>query len=593
MTLNEHQRGRWMSIVSFYRKWIGRYIFRKLNIAIGTALLLVFLLLGMAIYNNFYSILEKKEIEMLSIRTEKLKIQLVDMIERFQYDTLSIYQGMGSNMQTSVSEMFLPGNIPTDMEDREAITQQNYIKNVLTHMLSRNPYTSAVLLYRLQDGQLFIESQQQKYRINEAFALQPFFETFPKAYQHPYFGSSDELLTPAEHILYIANPIYNPLRIRPEDVYGYQLAVLNTGVITNEFDSQNSDYRLIIKQRNNLLLDSKPNEPFDLSTSTDLISRITIDKNHLEIIGISSKSNIESKLANTMIRILITLGISWLVCIMIIHIIQRLIVGRFNQMSKHFKKVQRNPFTTLMPVNGDDEISDLIMRFNRMTEELQNHINQVYVAEIRKRDAEFIALKTQIHPHFLYNTLESLRMQAVISEQPFLAEKIYHLGLLYRWMLQPTDDLISVQEELAHTNYYLELLMLGKSNRIELRVISELNLENCFMLKFTLQPVIENAIQHGRLEQYDEPIISIEIKKETNLLTIEICNNGQCITAEDYSRLQELLQTPNTFPDQHLGLKNIHERIKHYYGNEYGLSLPEMQQDTELFRLIMIFPHKR
>ncbi|CAM4446951.1 sensor histidine kinase YesM [Paenibacillus endophyticus] len=579
----------WMK--ALYREWIGRFIFRKLNMGIGAALLLIFLLLGLVVYNNFYSILEKKEHELLSFRTEKLKMQMLDIMERFKYDSMSLYQN--SNMQSSVYEMFLPDNIPSDKEDRKAIIEQNFIKNVMTHMLSRNPYTSAVIMYRLQDKRLFVESQQQKYGANPSFSYKSFFESFPKAYQHPYFGSSEQLLAPADRMLYIVNPIYNPTSIHPDQVYGYHLITLNTRMITNEFDNQSADYRLIIKQNGAVLLDSRPNGQSDWAASDDLLSRVTIDPYEIEMIGISYKSNLQSKLSDIAVRILSILGLSWLVCIIIIHLIQRFIVGRFNQMSKHFKKVQRNPFTPLMPISGEDEISDLMLRFNRMAQELQNHISQVYIAEIRKQNAEFIALKTQIHPHFLYNTLESLRMQAVISEQPFLAEKLYHLGRLYRWMLQPTDDLISVQEELAHTTYYLELLMLGKSNRIAIRVISEINLENCFMLKFTLQPVIENAIQHGQLEQYDDPIITVTVKREDHLLFIEIYNNGKNITAEEHLRLQQLLQTENTFPEQHLGLKNIHERIKHYYGNEYGLSLPEHPSETKSFQLTMIFPYKR
>ncbi len=578
-------------IKHLYREWIGRFIFRKLNIGIGAALLLIFLLLGLVVYNNFYSILEKKEHELLAFRTEKLRMQFLDIMERFKYDSMSLYQN--SNMQSSVYEMFLPENIPEDLDDRKAITERNYIKNVMTHMLSRNPYTSSVIMYRLQDERLFVESQQQRYGVNSAFPYKAFFESFPKTYQHPYFGSSEQLLAPSDQMLYIVNPIYSPTSIRPDQVYGYHLITLNTQTITNEFDSESSDYRLIIKQNGAVLLDSRPDEQSDWSESQDLISQVAIDPYEIEMIGISYKSNLQSKLADIAVRILIILGLSWFVCIIIIHLIQRFIVGRFNQMSKHFKKVQRNPFTPLMPVSGEDEISDLMLRFNRMAQELQNHISQVYIAEIRKRNAEFIALKTQIHPHFLYNTLESLRMQAVISEQPFLAEKLYHLGRLYRWMLQPTDDLISVQEELAHTTYYLELLMLGKSNRIEIRVVSEINLENCFMLKFTLQPVIENAIQHGQLEQYDDPVITIAIKREGELLFIDIYNNGKDITAEEHNRLQLLLQTENTFPEQHLGLKNIHERIKHYYGNEYGLSLPERLSETRSFQLTMIFPYKR
>ncbi|MFB9277623.1 sensor histidine kinase [Cohnella cellulosilytica] len=578
---------------TWYRKWIGRFIFRKLNIGIGAALLLVFLLLGLVIYNNVYTLLEQKERELLEFRTEKLKLQLTDILERFKYDTGTVYQNMGGGDERSMYELFLPDNVAEGRDGKQAVFEQNYMKNVLTNMLTRNPFASAVIMYRIEDGRLFAEFQRQEHRLNESYPFDRFFDSFPKGYRHPYLGSSDELLTPADRQIYIVNPIYNPLTIHPDQVYGYHLTALNAKAIANEFDSRSSAYRLIIKQDDAVLLDSRPDETSDWQASDDLVARASMDRYRIEIVGISYKSNLQSKLADITLRISLILGACWIICVAVVHLIQRFVVGRFNQMSAHFKKVQRNPFTPLMPVRGEDEIGDLMARFNRMAQELQNHINQVYVSEIRKRNAEFIALKTQIHPHFLYNTLESLRMQAVISEQPYIAEKLHLLGRLYRWMLQPTDELISVQEELANTRDYLELLMLGKSNRIELRVDAEVNLENCFMLKFTLQPIVENAIQHGRLEEYEDPVIRVDIRKEDGLLLIQIQNNGRTMTEDERERLLSQLQDSNAFPGQHLGLKNIHERIKHFYGVQYGLSLPASPSDSEPFRLFMTFPYKR
>jgi len=580
------------TVMSIYRKWVGRFIFRKLNIGIGAALLLVFALLGLFVYGNFYSILEKKEQQLLTFRTDKLKIQLNDLVERFKNDSVSLYQHDGDDAQTSVYKLFLPGNVPAGGDERKLVAEQNYLKNVLTHMLSGNPYAAAVFLYRLQDGRMFFESRQQTYRPNPEFSYPDFFRSFPLSYKHPFFGGTESLLTPGDRMIYLANPIYNPRDIRPDLVYGYHLVAIRAKAITDEFDARSPDSRLILKQNGVVLIDSRPDKTIEEDLARNLVSRAEIDRYGIELIGISYKSNLQSMLTDISIRILGILGISWLVCIVIIHLIQRFVVGRLKMMTAHFKKVQRNPFTDLLPVEGEDEIGDLMTRFNRMTEELQNHINQVYVAEIRKRDAEFIALKTQIHPHFLYNTLESLRMQAVISDQPALAEKLHHLGRLFRWMLQPSDELVSVQEELAYAAYYLELLMLGKSNRIELRVETSLNLESCFMLKFTLQPIVENAIQHGLLEQAEQPVILVDIRADGDLLRIEIENNGRPIGEDEYESLQAMLRTANTFPDQHLGLKNIHERIKHYYGNEYGLSLSEKTLRTGTFRLIMTFPRR-
>jgi len=579
-------------LYTLYKKWIGRYIFRKLNIGIGASLLVVFLLLGLVTYNSFYDVLEKKEIESLYIRTEKLKIQILDSIERFKYDALSMHQGKADSMQAGTYQLFLPEHLE-EIDERQLVAEQNYFKNVLTHALTRNPYASVAMLYRLQDNRLFVESQQQAYSLNSLFDWESFFETLPKAYTHPFFGSSDQQFSPQEPMLYFINPIYNTPNIHPEKVYGYYLLALNMKLIINEFDLHSSDYRLIIKQNDVTLLDSKPDKQDELNTRNDLITTLTIPKYNISVFGISHKSNLQGKLADITSWILMILSVSWGACLIIIHLIQRLIVGRLNQMSSHFKKVQINPFTNLLPVQGEDEISDLLTRFNRMTVELQDHINQVYVAEIRKRNAEFIALKTQIHPHFLYNTLESLRMQAVISDQPVLADRLFHMGKLYRWMLQPSDELISIEEELVHTRYYLELLMLGKSSNISLIIHSSLNLENCYMLKFTLQPIIENAIEHGKLEQYDEPQIIISITREMQTLQFKIENNGQPLLSHDHDKLVAMLNASDAFPEQHLGLKNIHERIKLYYGSSFGLFLPKQKEHSQSFCLHMIFPDKR
>jgi two-component system sensor histidine kinase YesM len=582
-------------IVKWYRRWIGRFIFRKLNMGIGLSLLIVFILLGLITRNSFYAILENKEQELLDIRTEKLTLQLSGMIERFKSETMSIYQDNGNSQQMATYEYFLPENVPSPDNNRKLVIEQNHMKSVLSLMLSRNPQASAVLFYRLEDGRLFEASQQQQFRINPSFNLAQFFGSFPKDYGHPYFGTSNEFfVSTSEPNLYFVNPIFNLSSIRPDHVYGYYLMALDARTLMDEFNpGQNPDNRLIIKQNDKVLLDSQPDSPSAaVNNRNDLIRTLSLHSYDMNIIGVSHKSALREKLTSLNTNIFLILGISWLICVILIYGIQNMVVGRFNQMSRHFKKVQTNPFTTLMSVSGEDEISDLMVRFNRMTSELQNYINRMYVSEIRKRNAEYIALKSQIHPHFLYNTLESLRMQAVINDQPTLAEKLYHLGKLFRWMLQPTDEVIPVREELVHTEYFLDLLMLGKSNSVRLRVESSLNLESCYMLKFTLQPIIENAIQHGKLEHYNEPLITIRITRREDDLIIEIHNNGQEITPDEHRNLLNTMNAPHAFPEQHLGLKNIHERIKNYFGDDYGLFLPEIAESAQPFCVFMKIPYK-
>ncbi|TVY04268.1 sensor histidine kinase [Cohnella terricola] len=581
-----------MSYISFwYKKWIGRFIFRKLNMGIGISLIAIFVLLWAVTYNSFYAILENKEQELLNSRTEKLGLQFMDMIDKFKYDARSIHQDSSSELQTSIYELFLPNHVALLTDDRRALAEQNYLKSVMTLMLTRNPLATSVMMYRLQDQRLFFESPLHSYTLNRSFDYAGFFGTFSKSYSHPFFGKSDELLLNGDTMLYLVNPIYNTQSIHPDKVYGYHLMTVKADTLLREFDQNNTDYKLLIKQNDNVLISSASDKQV-LGKTDDLRSEQTLSSYNLTIVGISQKAALQSKLNSINTRISIILGVSLIVCFLMIHTIQRLIVGRLKLMSQHFKQVQRNPFTIHIPVQGDDEISDLMLRYNRMTTELQNHINQVYVSEIHKKNAEFIALKMQIQPHFLYNTLESLRMQAIINDQSALAEQLFQLGKLYHWMLQPSDDLITVHEELEHTKSYLNLLMLGKSNRVEIHVATDLNLYKCNMLKFTLQPIVENAIQHGKLEQIEHPIISIHIRSNSDKLIMEITNNGDNLTSNDYENIAAMLNGPYAFPDRHLGLKNIHERIKLYFGEGHGLRLVASDTSSVPFRLLMILPYK-
>ncbi|MFB9278784.1 sensor histidine kinase [Cohnella cellulosilytica] len=581
-----------MSFISFwYKKWIGRFIFRKLNLGIGLSLIVIFVLLWAVTYNSFYSILENKEQELLHSRTEKLGMQLTDMIDRFKYDARSIHQDSTSELQTSIYELFLPDHVARLADDRQALAEQHYLKSVMTLMLTRNPLATSVMMYRLQDQRLFFESPLHSYALSRSFDYAGFFGSFAKKYSHPFLGTSNELLLHGDAMLYLVSPIYNTQSIHPDKVYGYYLMTVKADTLLREFDQNNSDYQLLIRQ-NDYALVSSASDKQALGITDDLRSEKTLSAYDLTLVGLSRKAALQSKFNAINVRISMILGLSLIVCFLMIHMIQRLIVGRLKLMSQHFKQVQRNPFTFRIPVQGDDEISDLMFRYNRMTTELQNHINQVYVAEIHKKNAEFIALKTQIQPHFLYNTLESLRMQAVIASQSALAEQLFRLGKLYRWMLQPADDLITVYEELEHTQGYLNLLMLGKSNRVEIHVASELNLHKCNMLKFTLQPIVENAIQHGKLEDLENPMISIHIRLDSDKLIMEMTNNGNDLTLEDYNGISAMLNGSSAFPDRHLGLKNIHERIKLYFGEGHGLRLLASDGSSIPFRLIMILPYK-
>src|SRR5260370_2140295 len=113
-----------------YRKYVGRFIFRKLNLGIGISLLVVFILLGVLTYSSFYKLLEQREQQLLNMRTENLKLHLTDMIERFKRETISIYQDKLNNQSIGINEYFLSGNIPKAGDEQGSLAERNFFNGV-------------------------------------------------------------------------------------------------------------------------------------------------------------------------------------------------------------------------------------------------------------------------------------------------------------------------------------------------------------------------------------------------------------------------------------------------------------------------------
>lgn len=444
-------------LTKFYKKWIGRYIFRKMMLGIAFSLVLVFSLLGYFTYSNYYKLLEEREQDLLNIRIENLYNQLDNLITQFKRETVSLYPL--NNQLTGSFTYFLPGNIPDSEDEQSKLTDRNYISGLLGHMLERNSKATSIHFFREGDDKLFSRSRYPSARLNDRFDFTSFFSNIPKNYDSPYIGRIDNLYHNIDRpMLYLINPIYDINDIHYNKVLGYMMLCIDSKTLIDMFQPKHdAEIRLLIQHQDTILLDSHSQiDTLDLDQGDFLRDLHEMENYNLSIIGIKNKSAIQSKLSKITILIIFGLCLTWIVCLLLIHYIQKVVIRRLKLLTQHFKKVQTNPFIEPMARAGEDEIGDLVDRFNRMTHQLQEHINLVYISEAKISTAEYMALKMQINPHFLYNTLESLRMQAVINKQPVLADKLFYLGRLYRWILKSDTEEIPIDEELQYTRYYLD-----------------------------------------------------------------------------------------------------------------------------------------
>ena len=224
-----------------------------------------------------------------------------------------------------------------------------------------------------------------------------------------------------------------------------------------------------------------------------------------------------------------------------------------------------------VPVTTSDEIGTLCRSFNDMAEDLNTLMHRVYLYQIKTEETQLKALQAQINPHFLHNTLESIRMQALINGDIKTANMIKMLAQLFRITLDNKHNMVTVREELDHTQLYIALQNVRFNNRFRMVVDVPPELESAPMLKFTLQPLVENSMMHGfRNKTRDDETIWIRIREQENIIRVEVSDNGEGIDADQLRRIREQLNAPEILSQASdtstgIGLANIAGRLRLHY----------------------------
>ncbi len=262
------------------------------------------------------------------------------------------------------------------------------------------------------------------------------------------------------------------------------------------------------------------------------------------------------------------------------------------RITRQMKKVESGNLDVSVEVKSSDEVGQLSAGFNNMLQELKGHIDKSYLAKIRQREAELTALKTQIRPHFLYNTLEVIRMSAVDAGDDKAADMIHSLSAQLKYMIGYSDDTVTLEQEIAMIRHYFKIIEVRYDGRIKLEVNIPEELLKLKILKLSLQPIVENAVIHGirPKEGGGRVLITGEIREER----LELCvyDDGTGMKAETADKIDRLLsgrkmgeETPEGWKS--IGIKNVYDRLKMNFGEEYGLDVKSRENVGTIVKLIM------
>lgn len=292
------------------------------------------------------------------------------------------------------------------------------------------------------------------------------------------------------------------------------------------------------------------------------------------------------------------IAVSLIISIILILIFSSILSRRIQKISTEMHRVAQGDFSSISSIEGNDEIGQLARDMNLMTQSLNSLVHEVYEANLQKKqlsikqkEIKFKMLANQINPHFLFNTLETIRMKAHCKGQDDIADVIQKLGALLRRNLEAGKEEVTLDKEIELVRDYLEIQKFRFGEKIEYEIYTNENTNSYFILPLLLQPIVENAVVHG-VENAEENVkIKIDFIREAEVFRIIVSDNGAGMTKERREWVIASLEDSESETSKRVGIKNVHQRIKLYYGEQYGIQINSEQGIGTKVELIL--PWKR
>lgn len=244
-------------------------------------------------------------------------------------------------------------------------------------------------------------------------------------------------------------------------------------------------------------------------------------------------------------------------------------------------------FSKTVAINTNTELDQIGNSYNEMLGNIETLLQEIKLRERELRNSELETLMSQINPHFLYNTLDTIYMLARMNGEETTMKMIQALSKYLRLSLSKGNDIVTVEDELENVKSYMEIQQIRNENLFRYELDCQINAKETWVLKLILQPLVENAIKHGFCEIYEGGLIRIRIRKEGQGLLLEVYNSGMPIKEEMTKLVNDLNHRPLSevkacFPDkrQGYGIANVITRLRLKYGEDVRFEFEACKDGT-------------
>lgn len=267
--------------------------------------------------------------------------------------------------------------------------------------------------------------------------------------------------------------------------------------------------------------------------------------------------------------------------------------ARLVRILKHMKKVKNHSFETIARQDAEDEIGQLTAEFNRMTLQIKSLIHDVYIADIQKKEllikrnqSQLHALQSQINPHFLFNSLETIRMRSLMKKEEETARIIHSMAKIFRKSLAWGKDWVTIRDELDLVACFLDIQKYRFGDKLDYRIEADESVLGLMIPKMTLQPLVENASIHGIEKLKEGGLIRVAVGKTAEGLVCTVSDNGAGIPPDRLASILNELEHSEDIGES-VGIKNVYYRLKLYYKDEVGFEVSSQEGAGTTFRIVV------
>lgn len=594
------------------RRFFPKTIKIRITIVIMISTIITTILISYFCYSTFQYLLQRN-----LIQSTGSKLQLVmKNIENNMDNIEDLAKWCSNNTQMS----YYVSNAPDHISSVESINAYNRLQEELRNTRASSSYIGRVIISNPKNALLQYLNGISEGSLMDGKTIRglPYFDELMQAKDLKWIGLKKDPFQSKGNslIIPIIRPVYSSF---DSSVDGWVYISVNSSAITNYFENYNKelDSELYVIINNTIYL-YKDEELKETSPQFSILKNNTVEYNKdityytikdekgVEHIIVCYASNlngwyIAQSISNEQLSIqkdayfpllLFIIGLLFSLGIILTYTFNIMINEPIRKINNKIFQISAGDFSKNPSIESSDEIGTIGKGINILSQDVLKLIESRVADEKQKKELEFRVLQSQINPHFLYNTLNSIKWMATIQKASGIPEMTTSLARLLRNIAKGTSQMITIKEELDLLNDYITIQQYryGGTITVNQNIMSE-DLYGCHIIKFTLQPIVENAIFHGIEPKSIEGIININITNiNNNKILIEIVDNGVGMSEEKINKLLTLKETTGNNSFNNIGISNVNERIKLTFGDEYGLNIKSKL--NEYTNMIITIPYQ-